>query len=157
MNHQDRLVRTLNRTPGRAFGLAAALAGLSAGVASAAPAELRIDRSPTSGRVTFVTAADGGAISVQSAFSAQPEPADFLVEHGYLFGVSDPSEQLSRTSSETDFIGYRRTTYQQVHEGVPVFSGTLKVHQNRAGQISAANGDFYRISPKLRTTPSISS
>ncbi|MCP4591159.1 MAG: hypothetical protein GY842_10465, partial [bacterium] len=119
--------------------------------------ELRIDRSPTSGRVTFVTAADGGAISVQSAFRGQAQPMDFLVEHGYLFGVSDPSEQLSRAGSETDFIGYQRTTYHQVHEGVPVFSGTLKVHQNRAGQISAANGDFYRISPKLRTTPSISS
>ena len=60
-----------------------------------------------------------------------------------------------RVKAETDALGYRHTTYQQVHNGVPVFSGVIKVHRNGAGDIVAANGDFYPSAYKVRTTPAL--
>ncbi|MCP4590238.1 MAG: M4 family metallopeptidase [bacterium] len=52
-------------------------------------------------------------------------------------------------------MGCTHATYQQVFAGVPVFSGVVKVHRNGAGQFIAANGDFFRIAPKLDTNPAL--
>jgi len=83
------------------------------------------------------------------------EPVDFLVQHGHRFGVTNPTTELALTRTESDALGHRHTTYAQVHKGIRVFSGVLKVHQNAMGQIVAANGDFYPIAPKLGTTPTL--
>jgi Zn-dependent metalloprotease len=80
---------------------------------------------------------------------------DFLREHGHLFGIADPANELVLTAADTDAIEHRHTTYHQVHLGVPVFSGVVKVHQDAWGRIVAANGDFYPIKPTLSTTPSL--
>jgi Zn-dependent metalloprotease len=46
--------------------------------------------------------------------------------------------------------------YEQVYEGLSVFSAVLRVHQDRNGRFVAANGDFYPIPATLDTTPSVS-
>ncbi len=153
---------------GWSLGLLKAWAWLAVGVVLAIstsavsapnpPADLTVRTSPVTGLATFVTAADGGAIPLQAAPPrAQIEPMDLLVEYGGLFGLTDPARQLALDRTQSDALGYTHTTYQQVHAGVPVFSGVLKVHQNGAGQVTAANGDFYPIPPELNTVPTLTS
>lgn len=117
--------------------------------------------SPVTGLATFVTAGSagrgvGGAIVVAPSLGrTDATPADFIRQHGHLFGVTDQARQLARVKTRADSIGHTHTTYRQVHQGVPVFSGVLKVHQNQAGEFIAANGDFYPIPPELVTVPTL--
>jgi len=113
-------------------------------------------RTRAQGHATFVTGANGQPIAVTpAAGQTRVQPMDFLRQHGRVFGVTDPDRQLSVTKTDVDALGQMHTTYQQVHEGVPVFSGMLKVHQNALGEVVVANGDFYPITPKLKTTPTL--
>ena len=111
------------------------LAAFAAGLASIAPAEqldddLIVHPSRGRGYATFVTARDGGPIAVQfPADRAAPVPMDFLKQYGHLFGVRDASKQLRKTRTVEDRIGQTHTTYVQIHAGVPVFSGELRIHQ----------------------------
>ena len=120
------------------------------------PATLDIRTAPNTGRAAFVTAAGGGPINVSPHQGrTSPQPEDFLRQYGHLFGIDNPAAQLVTARTETDTIGHTHTTYHQVHQGVPVFAGVVKVHQDPAGRIIAANGDFLPVSPKLSTTPAI--
>jgi len=115
---------------------------------------LKISRSPLTGLATFVTAADGGAIPMDGvAAGAAPQPIDFLRAHGNLFGVDDPARQLVAGRTEIDAFGLTHTTFSQVHNGVPVFGGVLKTHQDRNGEFKAANGHFFAIARNLSTQP----
>ncbi len=143
---------------------AAATACLACAVASAeqAPpmADLIVRRStagePGGGAATFVTAPNNGVIPVNVPRSRQRLAGlAFWDQYGALFGITDPMSQLRLDSVKVDRLGYVHTTFQQVHRGVPVFSGVLKLHQNAAGQVVAANGHFRTIKPGLVVTPSI--
>ncbi len=112
-----------------------------------------IDRSELTGLATFVTVAPpaGGQV-----VAAAGEPADFLRAHGSLLGVSAPEAQLVEVRSETDKLGQTHVTYRQIHQGVPVFGGTLKLHSNSAGATVAANGTFFPVPDRLSTVPELS-
>lgn len=132
----------------------------TATVASAQPVAkaLTVQHSRTTGLASFVTAADAGSIPVAvPAGRAKPQPIDFLNEHGALFGITDPTRQLVVRKVATDAIGHVHTSYAQVHKGVPVFSGIIKVHQNTAADFLAANGDFYPLPDTLITVATLDS
>ena len=132
----------------------ATLALAAGNVLAQQPDGLEVYRSRATGLAAFVTPTDGGTIPVPiRPGRARVQPIDFLTQYGELFGVTDPVNQLIETRTQTDNLGYTHTTYEQVHDGIPVYSGVLKVHQNAAGGVTAANGDFYPISFKLNTTP----
>ncbi len=133
---------------------AAATCGLIL-AAQVAAAELAVHRSSVTGRASFVTSKDRSAIALVSAGRQPAEPVAFLQEHGSLFGLSDPARELRQTKTHVDWLGHRLTTFEQIHAGVPVYSGVLKVHQNAAGAFLAANGRFYQIPAKLRTQPTL--
>ncbi|HQA46709.1 MAG TPA: hypothetical protein PK579_19355, partial [Phycisphaerae bacterium] len=117
---------------------------------------LKVRTSRTTGNVTFVTTDAPEGIPVKArAGMAAPEPDHFLNQHGHLFGVTDPSRQLARGRVSTDKLGHRQTTYKQMHNGVPVFTGVLRVHQDAAGRFRAANGRFFPLPEKLSTTPKL--
>lgn len=119
-------------------------------------ARLTVHRSGQTGLVTFVQAPSGGIIPVEPRGGrTRPDPADFFVQHGHLFGVTDPQRQLQRGATTADDIGHSHTTFQQVHRGIPVFSGILRVHQNQRGEVVAANGDFHQLKPAPSTVPRI--
>jgi len=121
-------------------------------------AALRIQKSSSTGLATFVAPAAGATIPVKPKMAAQPPaPEEFLAQYGILFGVTDPAGQLVRQRFAVDALTTAHTTYSQVHRGVPVFSGTLKVHQNAAGQIIAANARFYPIPTKLNAVATLTS
>lgn len=119
---------------------------------------LMVRTSKTTGHAAFITARGGGAITLKDAPAAAAGAAGaaarakaFLGEHGGLFGISDPAEQLILRGASTDRIGHTQHAYEQTYKGVRVFSGVIKVHENSRGQIVAANGRFYPINPKLNT------
>ncbi|MFQ5490440.1 MAG: M4 family metallopeptidase, partial [Phycisphaerae bacterium] len=144
-----------------AVGLACVVLGaiLPAGLAwgQNVPAQVKVRRSPTTGLVTFITPVQRPDIQVTPGpGQTRVRPTDFFQQYGHLFGITDPPKQLRLMRSSVGLLGRTHTTYQQMHRGVPVFTGELKVHQDPAGRIVAVNGDFYQISPKLATIPGIS-
>ncbi|MHC4697004.1 MAG: M4 family metallopeptidase, partial [Planctomycetota bacterium] len=117
---------------------------------------LQVRRSRVTGLATWVTAIDGETIPVAvPPGRTRPRPVDFLNEYGHLFGIAAPQNQLTEAGTQADSLGFAHTTYRQLHQGVPVFSGVLKVHQNSQGEIVASNGDFYPISPALDVIPTV--
>jgi len=132
---------------------------LAAPVASHARPEgggMTVRRSRATGLATHVTvrnrAAAAGPRGLRHVSSA---PREFLTTHGRMFGVDDSERQLAGPRLRSDRLGHSHSTYQQVHNGVEVFSGILKVHQDASGDVYAANGDVYPIKRKLNTTPNL--
>jgi Zn-dependent metalloprotease len=111
--------------------------------AMGAPGELTVRTSRATGVARFVTSAKGDAIDVPLAPGRQQaEPLDFFRAYGQLFGVTDPDRQLVVDKTATDALGYTHTTFQQVHEGVPVFAALLRVHFDAQERLMAVNGTF---------------
>lgn len=106
-------------------------------------AALDVRRSRATGVARFVTARGGGAIEIPlPAGRQQAQPADFFEAYGRLFAITDPAGQLRLGQASTDNLGRTHTTYHQMHDGVPVFAGVIRVHTDNAGQITAVNGTF---------------
>jgi len=121
------------------------------------PTQITVWRDSRTGRATLVARQDGGAIPVTKRFGAGAVgPIDFLIEYGHAFGVTNPQRQLRQTQLRQDDLGHITTSYQQVHEDIPVFGGELRVHQDAAGRIVAANGEYFPIPQKLSTVARIS-
>ncbi|MCP4248336.1 MAG: hypothetical protein GY778_14915 [bacterium] len=160
LNGSRRLVALVSaigtRSVLKAFSTCAGVlvAGLAA-QAQQTDAGIRIIRSGVTGRATFLSATDGGAIPVAPPARGMAKPIDVLAAHGQAFGITKPDRQLVPVKVETDDLGYTHTTFQQVHHGVTVFSGVIKVHQDAAGRFTSVNGDFYVISPKLNAVPTL--
>ncbi len=124
--------------------------------AQAAPSALSIQRSSKTNQAIFVTAPGGGPIVVRApAGNGAAQPIDFLKEHGAVFGIQDATQELTVGTVKIDRLANRHTTFHQVYRGIPVFSGTLKVHQNAAGQFIAANGRYHPIAPNFDLVPTI--
>jgi Zn-dependent metalloprotease len=146
----------MKRTIKALVAVSIVLSGSLSAWAQVAPPDLKVRRSTVTGLASFVTARDGGAIPLRQvpAFR-RATPDDFLKEHGQLFGVIEPTAQLTVSRIHTDLYGFTHTTYQQKFNGVEVFSGVLKVHQNQFGAVLAANGHFYQLPDGLNTVPTL--
>ena len=68
--------------------------------------------------------------------------AQALRRFGSLFGVSDPAAELRVLDTTTDRLGRSRTSFEQLHRGVPVIGGVLRVHVDAEGRLHAINGTF---------------
>jgi len=155
-----RTVRLSVRSSSAVYAIAAVILAATAATQSAAAQDSEngfiIKRSPVTGFASSVRGVGGQPIVMPASGTLRATPDEFLASFGSLFGVADPARQLTADAARTDRLGHTHTTYRQVHEGVPVFSGVLKVHQGPAGRVMAANGDFYSIPKKLPTVPSLS-
>lgn len=79
----------------------------------------------------------------QPAFTrALPEMAAraLLRAHGDLFGLRDPDEELALIGDERDAIGDLHFFYEQLHHGVRVFGGDLRVHMGEDGRARSISG-----------------
>ena len=125
---------------------------LIAGAVQVVGAEV-VRKSRATGVARFVASADGKPIPIPlPAGRQQTRPLDFFRTNGGLFGITDPDQQLIEKEAVSDHIGRTRTTFQQMHDGVPVFAGVLRVHSNATGGIVAVNGTFIP-DLKVNTTP----
>lgn len=125
--------------------LAATVLGLVAAPADAQ--DLTVRRALPTGQAAF--------IEVAGPLAARLEPMEVLRRYGGLFGISDPDRELAAARVERDVLGYRHTTFQQYYQGVAVFSGVLKVHQDLAGAITVVNGHYRLIGSALSPEPTL--
>lgn len=99
---------------------------------------------------------DGAAqLTLTPGLSARSESDAFLRAYGDVFGIQDVDSQLEFVAERSDFSGRSHLIYKQVHNGVDVFAGQLRVHLDRSNRVEAANGI---VLPRIDvdTTPSIS-
>jgi Zn-dependent metalloprotease len=121
-------------------GLALASIGVSTLFAATPPEHLKVSISPATGVARFVRSADGGMIALERDHEHTPQA--FLTTYGDLFGIIDFDKQLTVTRTIRDSMGWTHTSFDQTHEGIPVFAGVIRIHQNDRGEIVAANGTF---------------
>lgn len=119
---------------------------------------LAVIRSRETGRANFVTARDGGPIVIPTdggVATALTTPDTFLERFGRLFGVTNRTAQLRPAGMEQDLLGHTHTKFKQVHRGVPVFGGQLRIHQDDFGRVIAANGDFFDVPSRMDVRPTL--
>ena len=106
-----------------------------------APAALVVTESRATGKATMVKPAPGQAIAVVPApGKARPQPIDFFTAHGHHFGITNAQKQLVRKRASTDTLNQTHTTFEQVHQGVPVFGAEIIVHTDANNNVRVVNG-----------------
>lgn len=108
----------------------------------------------STGYTGFVRVGQGGDLLPASRGRGREKASEFLAQYGGLFGVRDANSELSPAAAALDRFGATHLTYQQVYNGVPVFAGTLRVHLDAAGRLTAANGVFVP-DVNVNTTPAL--
>ena len=150
--------------PVRGVALLSSLAVVVSGLAvpwsapaNAAPADVVIQRDPTTQRVELVRTTAKGAdlnpgLAGRSASASTDKSEDWLDEQAHLFGVSP--DELILAGNDATTVG-RTLTYTQEHDGVPVLGAALKLNLDTAGALTSANG---HVVPglDLSTTPGVS-
>lgn len=103
---------------------------------------IRDDRGTASKSVVHV--AHGGDLYPQAPKKLAPadKTSAFLSQHGAVFGIRNAAGQLRLLDTSKDQYGNVRVSYQQVHEGVPVFGAILRGHVSADGRLTAVNGKF---------------
>mgnify|MGYP001236571108 CR=1 FL=1 len=83
----------------------------------------------------------------------------FFTEYGALFGLDDAVTTLAVAAETAESYGYRRLTYQEQYQGIPVFGGELHSHFDNNGQLTAVNGVTVAaqelLAAKLNPTPTL--
>ena len=126
-------------------------------LAGGEPPKAQIVPSHRGGTVTFVRPSSGDYLPVTPRDGrTSVQPLDFFYEYAGVYGLKDPAAELRQSGVEIDQLGFQHTRFEQLHQGLRVFSAVLKVHQNSAGRIVSVNGDFYPIPEKLSVIPSLS-
>lgn len=74
-----------------------------------------------------------------------------------VFRINLPESQLRRTKVRVDSLGWTHVEFQQIHKGIEVFSGVLRLHFDSAGDLRSVNGRHYPIGDAIPGFPSISS
>ncbi len=108
-------------------------------------AQFAIDRA--SNTATFVSGAF--AMNVKPGAAGQPVDvvaAEFLRQHGSMFGVENARTQLRLVGSNRDHLGFTHYKYQQYFNDLPVFGQQLIVHTQDSTVRSAAG----RLTPNIK-------
>ncbi len=67
----------------------------------------------------------------------------FVTRYAGLFGVTDATAELQAEAAETDGLGFTHITLRQVHQGVEVYNGEIRVHLAADGEnVQAASSSF---------------
>jgi len=111
------------------------------------------------GKVRFIGTAAGQPLARAATLAAGATPEEaarsFLADHGYLFGLQAPAEELQVVRVRSAEGGRSAVRFQQVYQGIPVVAGELIVQTDSSGNVLAASGE---VLPDLAldTTPAIS-
>ena len=106
--------------------------------------------------VGFVRAGQNGDLYPKGAAASKPAKArEFVREFGGVLGSSAADPDLVQTDVATDSLGATHITYEQRHDGLPVFGGVVKAHVDASGNLTSVNG---AIVPDIEvdTTPKLS-
>lgn len=117
---------------------------------SATDGRAQISIHPATGAARFVRIPPGAMRAAAGASPAAQADA-FLALYGALFGLAEPAHQLRHLATESDHLGATHLLYEQRHQGLPVFGGSLRIHVDATGGLTAVNGV---IIPDLAVNPS---
>ncbi|AKB74982.1 hypothetical protein MSLAZ_1721 [Methanosarcina lacustris Z-7289] len=79
-----------------------------------------------------------GTLSKPSAENPETIARKFLEEYGVLLDMQPGlDESLELFTAETDFFGFHHVIFLQHIKGIPVFEGSVQVHINPAGEVTA--------------------
>ena len=81
----------------------------------------------------------------------------YLKEISAITKMSDPINQFSISSIESDELGYTHIRMQEVFKGVKVYGGEVVIHLSKNGRGIRFNGNYDIIPANLNLTPKISS
>ncbi len=99
-----------------------------------------------SGRVSFITPADGKPLSAARAFGQSNRPQDpalaLAVRYAPEFGIRDAERSLTAMDSDRSDDGRVTVRFQQNYENVPVMGGELIVNTNDDGDLYSISGGF---------------
>lgn len=112
-----------------------------------------ISRDPLSGVARWVALPHPPA-PVRPGGDAATVAGDFLAAHGGAFGLADPGRELRLRGATRDALGMTHLEYRQVHEGIEVFGGVLRVHLDAAGRPRGAGGRVLP-NPTVPATPRV--
>jgi Zn-dependent metalloprotease/subtilisin-like proprotein convertase family protein len=117
---------------------------VEAALAARTSGDISVRSDPATGSLGTIRAGIGGDLYPQAPGGATPQVkmAGFLAEHGALFGVHDPANQLKLLGVDKDQYGYSHVRYQQLHGKIPVLGAELKGHVSPDGRLTAVNGKF---------------
>jgi bacillolysin len=109
------------------------------------------------GKVRFIGTAPEHPVTLAQRFAANADPNQvaraFLRNYGSLFGLRDPSHELTLMELQT-LEGRSFVRYQQQYQGIPVLAGELIVQVGRGNTIVSASGEVLP-NLSLDTTPRI--
>ncbi len=121
---------------------------------------LKRDVNPQTGKVSFLGAETGRALSASRAlgtFIRPQDPAMALAKRfAPEFGLKNPERELSELKTGRAEDGQITVRYQQNYEGVPVMGGELIVNTNDNGDLYSMNGEV-SANLSLSTQPAIDS
>ena len=72
--------------------------------------------------------------------TTQAKVGNFSAIYGDLFGSKNLMEKLQLIRSTKDTYDFQHLTYQQYHEGVPVYDGVLRFHFDKNRMLRSING-----------------
>jgi len=123
-------------------------------LAKSAGNNIEVSYHPGTGKVSSLRTSSASAIPQPSAIArdATPETAarSFLGRYGVLFGITDPSQELTVKRETTADRGRSFVRFQQVYTGIPVIGGELIVQMDSAKNVLSVNG---KISPNPSINP----
>jgi bacillolysin len=117
-----------------------------------AGAPLRVIRSPRTGLPAFVRRQDGGALAPAGATPAETARS-FVERHRALFAV-DEVRETEAAAAVPDEVGTAHVRFQQLHRGVPVTGGELRVHL-RGGAVEAVTAKTRAVPAALDVLPKV--
>lgn len=94
------------------------------------------------GLISFLRLTEPATFATRQAQETTPEAKAlaFFNQYGAMFGITTAGAQLELRNIVTDSLGGNHLIYQQVHQGVEVFGGQLRVHFDAVANLTAVNG-----------------
>ncbi len=109
------------------------------------------------GAARFVRTSPGRKLGIQrqaaravSDDAKKGRAAEFLANYGSIFGITSVAGELREVRVTKDRQQGTHITYQQLHQGVPVFAAELRVHFDASDELVAVNGTFI---PQIAVNP----
>ncbi|MEW6584249.1 MAG: M4 family metallopeptidase [Nitrospirota bacterium] len=104
---------------------------------------ISVEYNNLTGRVRFIGTDPANPIKVvgEREGDVSPEKAarHFIASYRQLFGLTDPSRELTLTKTTKNARGHSFTRFQQKYDGIPVLGGEMILQEDKAGSIVSVN------------------
>ena len=96
---------------------------------------------PQTGKATFLGGTNARPLAAPIAGPPSDVARRFVDQYGGLFGIANPSGDLTEVRAFTSKSGNSAVRFQQRYAGVPVFAGELAVQVGKTGAVLSTSGE----------------